>query len=226
MASLPLIHQLTSGICAWLTLQQMQGSTSNLEESSLYLPLHDIARARGYEVICQCPLPRTSGQIGAPKSFDLLMLSVKYRHILVLEVKFKKPNKRMTGSVGADIAKMMLLSDRKLEALAKRRLGEPQGTGFKVSRAAMIIWRRSDVVDHFRLREHLLVRRQWTSLLKGLSAGSSMSPARAIAQSLSGRPTISSVANRFGSLRAGSTLTAGRFWVATLFQQLNWESFR
>ncbi len=219
-----LINQLTSGICAWLTLQQMKGNSSNLSESSFYEPLHDIARGQDYKVIIQFPLPRRVGQLGASESYDLVMLSTNKRHILVLEVKYKKPGCMMTGTVTADAVKMIKLTDDQLIIAACKAMHVKTRSDYVVRRAAMVIWRRADIVDQFRLRENALLRKQWFHLIKGMITDTALPVGRTLANIFLDRTPVSPVGNRYGSLRAGATITPNRFWVATLNQRALWHN--
>ena len=97
-----ILSTIASGVAGWLTYEDMLRQVRHHEESVLHGPILNIAQANGYSVKREFPLPRTIGQLGAPKQVDFVLASSNRKEFVVLELKFKKSAKAMAGSVSAD----------------------------------------------------------------------------------------------------------------------------
>jgi hypothetical protein len=220
-----LVHQLTSGMAGWLTFEQMRDGVDNLREGSLEKPIEEIAKGRHFEVKGQFQLPRRPGQLGASQSIDFLMVDRQTEIVVALELKFKRAGKKMAGGMGLDAAKLHQVSIEKIEQ--QIRAGEAGSirksvTGYQLQRAVMVVW-REDAIQAQLLREPAIIRTQFERMaLKVVPKGIAVTDQN-IEKVLSGKIAANPVGCRDGSLRAGSTITKRRFWVASLLHRPAWS---
>jgi hypothetical protein len=220
------IHQITSGIAGWLTFEQMQVGIDNLREAELAKPVDAIARGRGYEVKGEFPLPKEKGQRGAPPCIDFVMVNRKRKAVVALELKYKKTGKRMAGSLGNDAARLNVLSLDMINAQIKAgRAGAIIGNvdGFKLERAVIVVWHQSAIVEHMR-SEPEPIRKQFLKLVKAMLPDNIEATTENFSRAMLGVLATKPVGRSYGSLRAGSTISRRRFWVASFLHQASWST--
>jgi hypothetical protein len=228
MARLPfsILATIASGLAGWLTYEDMSRNVRHHEESTLHDPIRELAKANGYVVAREFPLPRVPGQKGAPKQVDFVLASAERKEFVVLELKFKKTAKAMVGSVTADARKIARIDAATLNKTVEARpeYGLPLcGRQWKVHRAVLLVWREGDVAKAMlSKKEHKIIRRQMRTLLEGMCAGPSKPTSKEVSTAMIGGVPIRPVSSTGGHLRFGSTKTRKRYWVGILTRQPDW----
>lgn len=220
-----LIHQVTSGMAGWLTFEQMRAGVDNLREGALEKPIEEIAKGRNFEVKGQFTLPRRPSQLGAPKSIDFLLVDRKTKIVVALELKYKKSGKRMAGGLGLDAAKLHQISIDDIEEIiraGKAGAIKKSVAGYKLHRAILIVW-KEDTIRAQLEREPAVIQRQFDRMARKIVPKGTRVSDRNISRVLSGDIAASPVGCRDGSLRAGSTITKRRFWVASFLHRSAWS---
>ncbi len=219
-----LIHQITSGMVGWLTYEQMRSGVDNLNEARLGPPLECIADGRGYEAKAEFQLPRPAGSTGGPQRIDFLMVNRERQVVVALETKYKKAGRRMQGGLGIDAAKLHGLTLNSIDA----QIAAGQGggitapvAGFQLVRAVLVVWHQTTIMEQLR-REPILIQKQFIDLVAALLPDDVEPTSRNFSRAMLGELATKPVARASGSLRAGSTVTRKRFWVASLMHRANW----
>lgn len=202
----------------------MREGVDNLNESSLGHPLEIVAKGRGYEVRREFPLPRTPGSKGDSKRIDFLMVNRASKSIVALETKYKRAGLRMAGGIGLDAARLHGLNTSMIdEQIAAGHGGRITGSvdGFDLIRAVLVVWHRTAIMEQM-LEEPPLIKGQFVSLVKAMLPDGVEANSRNYSEAMLGAIATKPVARRIGSLRAGSTVTRHRFWVASLMHRAEW----
>ncbi|WP_144404583.1 hypothetical protein [Belnapia sp. F-4-1] len=223
-----IIHQITSGIAGWLTFEQMQGGVDNLREAELKKPIELIARGRGCEVKGEFPIPTESNKKGAPPSLDFLIIQREQKLVVALEIKYKKTGRRMAGSIGFDAARLHNLNIENINRQIKAGKAHPitkTVTGFNLIKAVIVAWHQSAILEQIAL-EPPIIRRQFINLVTAMLPEDVEANSKNFSSAMLGVIATRPVANRSGSLRAGSTVTHRRFWVASFLGQEYWQRIR
>lgn len=219
------VHQITSGLAGWLTFEQMRSGVDNLSEAALYHPIECIAQGRKFEVKSQFPLLIDPPRPGAPSTIDFVMVNRITKLVIALELKYKKPRKKMAGSLGEDAYKLSKLTLDELNyQIEAGKCGniKQRVDGYTLVRAVIIVWHKTDISQQLQC-ESKFIRRQFIKLLRLILPTDIKQDAENLHRAMLGGLAIRPVAKPFGSLRAGSTASNKRFWVASLIYQPEWK---
>ena len=219
------IHQITSGLAGWLTYEHMRNGVDNLREAEFAKPIESIAQARGFEVKGEFPLPTAVRRRGAPPCIDFLLINRDRKLVVALETKFKKTDMNMAGRLGADAARLDALTLDTINGqieLGKGGQSRQSVDGSMLSRAVLVVWREAAIVAHMN-REPPIMRRQFIELAKAMIPEDVEATTENFSRAMMGLIATKPVGNKFGSLRAGSTITRKRFWVASFAHRPNWS---
>jgi hypothetical protein len=216
-----LIHQITSGLAGWLTFEQMRKGVDNLDEADLAKPLEVIARGRGFEAKREFPIQRRKKEGDYPR-IDFLLVHRKDELVVALEMKYKA-DQRMAGGIGIDAERLAGLTRDVINKHIRAGLGgmikEPVDD-YELVKAVLFVWRENSIAAQM-TTEPNLIRRQFNNLVKrGLPGRKANKEKRR--RAMLGKIAVMPVACKLGSLRGGSTVTAVRFWVASLIFQESW----
>jgi hypothetical protein len=219
-----LLASITSGLAGWLTYEDMRQKVRHHEEATLYDPILEIARANGYEVVREFPLPRRKGQLGGPREVDFVFGSAKKRAFLVLEVKFKKTAKAMAGGIGLDAAKIRDVDgDMINKVTADKKLKLPLfKVGYQLDHAVLVVWREGDIVGAIASKEPKVIQHQFHTLMRCMFAQPRGVTNRQLAEAVLTNTPIKPVCVKAGELRWGSTVTTSRYWVGALRKRPTW----
>jgi len=218
------IHQITSGMAGWLTFEQMQNGVDNLREAELKKPIEQIARGRGFEVKGEFPLPKPPGKAGGPESIDFIMVHREKKLVVALELKYKKAGRRMAGSISSDAARLHSLTLDTINSQITLGRCHPlvtQVKDFAFARAVLVVWRESAIMDQMKV-EPKAIRNQFLSLVKAMLPDKIEQTEENYSKAMDGLIATKPVARSVGSLRAGSTVTRKRFWVASFLHRSTW----
>lgn len=221
-----ILSTIASGLAGWLTYEDMLRNVRHHEEATLHDPIREIAKANGYSVKREFPLPRVQGQLGGSKKVDFVLASTKSKEYVVLELKFKKTALAMAGSVTSDAKKIARVDADIINEIVQENpaFGLPVcGQNWTIRRAALLVWREGDVAQAMlSKKEHPIIRKQLVTVLKGICADpASASPSDVAAAMLKGKP-LKPVSIASGHLRFGSTLTRKRYWIGILNYRDAW----
>jgi hypothetical protein len=219
------VHQITSGMAGWLTFEHMRNGVNNLREAELAKPIELIAGGRGLEVKGEFPLPTVCGNRGAPPRVDFILVNRKQKLVVALEVKYKRIGRKMAGSLSSDAARLDDLSLDTINAQIEAEKGGPirqRVDGFALERAVLVVWRQSAIVSQLKF-EKKPIYRQFIRLMKAMLPAGVEPNEHHYSQAMLGVIATKPVARTYGSLRAGSTITYKRFWVATFSHQPAWK---
>ncbi len=222
-----LVHQFTSGIAGWLTFEQMRLGVDNLSENTLYKPLEEIARGRHFEVKQQFAIPKKQSGPGAEKTIDFVVVDRANKAVLALEVKYKKPTKKMAGSLSADALKLreFTLEDAECTILAGKGGNIKSSVeGFSLTKAVLFVWHKDDGLRHIMTQEKKPIMSQLKRLVKNMLPDGVQLNARNLADCFLAGKATKPVGSTSGALRSGSTVTNRRFWVATFLECALWDS--
>ncbi len=218
------IHRITSGIAGWLTFEQMRNSTANLREAELAKPIEDIAQGRGFEVKGEFPLPKPKGKHGRPACIDFLLVHRGTKLVVTIEIKYKKTGKKMAGGISNDAARLHNLN---LEAINAQIRTANAGsikhsvTGYKLERAVLVVWKQSSIMEQMEF-EHDFIVGQFEKLVSAMLPDGVAQTWGNFRKTMLGQIATKPIARSYGSLRAGSTVTHKRFWVASFLYQKEW----
>ncbi|HMG46452.1 MAG TPA: hypothetical protein VK614_03220 [Allosphingosinicella sp.] len=221
-----IVHQLTSGMAGWLTYEQMRLGVDNLTEGTLYKPIEDLAKGRGFQVRHEFPLPKKTATRGAPQEVDFVIVDRTGEVVVAIEVKYKRRGKKLTGSISKDAIKLRDLTIEQIEAqIATGSVPQLKGSvqGFNLTKAIIVVWRSGDLVGHLLDREQKPIVRQFRELVRAMLPDGVEFAAKNLAACFLKGAASKPVGSRFGSLRSGSTITNQRFWVASFLEIPSWK---
>lgn len=222
-----LVHQFTSGIAGWLTFEQMRRGTDNSSESTLYKPLEEIAYGRHFEVKQQFAIPKKAPTRGAQKTIDFVVVDRAKQAVLALEVKYKRPGRKMAGSLSEDALKLRdftLLDAEQTINSGKGGNISDSVAGFKLTKAVLFVWRKDDGVRHIVATEEKPIRSQLHKLVEKMLPDELEFNAKNLAECFLAGKAAKPVGSTYGGLRSGSTISNQRFWVATFIECDLWKS--
>jgi hypothetical protein len=218
-----LVHQITSGLAGWLTFEHMRREVDDLEEKDLAKPLRAIAKARGFEVKREFCLPMNRRTKGTPR-IDFLMVHREQRLVVALETKYKHEGP-MSGGIGKDGAKLHGLTIDVINQQIRAGRGGPAVkrpvVDYRLVRVVLFVWRKDSILDQMK-KEPEIIREQFGKLVAAMLPEDSQDDDDTCRQALLGQVAGRPVGVAAGSLRAGSTITEKRFWVASLIWQSGW----
>ncbi len=221
-----LIHQITSGTAGWLTYEQMRRATNNLNEASLAKPIEDIARGQGYDV--QTEFPLQLGKVGRPKSIDFMLVNHEKKLVVAIETKFKKLGCKMAGSISSDASRLSRLSIANIDSQIHRQMKSRKRhsirttvKNYNITRCVLVFWYGHSIMEQIR-NESKYIKMAFSKMVKAMLPEGVNGTPYYLGQAMLGLIATKPVANNIGSLRAGSTKTYRRFWVASFFYQENW----
>jgi hypothetical protein len=223
-----LLHQITSGVAGWLTFQHMKNNADIFDESSVYLPIIELAMGRQCEVLREFPIPKESENKiprKGTKEIDFLVVSRRKKIVIMLEVKFKKSGKPMAGGIAKDVAKLLSveINDivKQIKAGKTYPIRRPIEATYRVARAVMVIWRGNAVFDQMK-KEDDVIKKQFKKLFAQLvSTNSDWEKSK---QWFNKNKPYKPILTKYGSMRAASTKSVKkRFWVMTLFEIPDWK---
>ncbi|WP_162792286.1 hypothetical protein [Novosphingobium sp. P6W] len=221
-----LIHQITSGIAGWLTFEQMRAGVDNLREAELAKPLEAIAKGRGYEVEGEFPLPRLPGARGAPKCVDFILVNHQHHSVVAIEMKYKKTDKVMAGSISSDAKKLSSITISDIEDQiqnSKSNVIKKSVLGYDLSKSVLVLWREAGIVAQIR-KEDKIIKGQFLNFMKKLLPRELDANPENYSKAMLGVLPTHPVGIASGSMRAGSTITRKKFWVAAFIERPNWKN--
>ncbi len=133
----------------------------------------------------------------------------------------------MAVSLGKDGKKLhgFSLNDINTQILAKKNkvISTPLAINeFTLVRAVLIAWHGSAILQQMKV-EPVLIRRRFVRLVKAMLPDGVEANPENYSRAMMGVIATKPVARKYGSLRAGSTVTHKRFWVATFIHQEDWQ---
>lgn len=203
----------------------MKNGVDNLREAEFAKPIESIAQGRGFEVKGEFPLSTPTHRRGAPPCIDFLLVNRERKLVVALETKFKKTDMNMAGRLGADAARLDALTLGSINtqiALGKGGQIRQSVDGFALKRAVLVVWREAAIVAHMN-REPSVMRHQFIELVKAMIPDDVEATTENFSEAMLGLIATKPVGNRYGSLRAGSTITRKRFWVASFLHRPSWS---
>lgn len=197
----------------------MKKGVDNFEECDIYAPIEEIAKGRKYGVRRQFPISNALSNKGN-KRVELVIVSYHQRLVLALEIKYKKRGDSLKqGAISSDAEKLRLIKASDINKTIMSNKGYPlegRVTGFCLLRAVIIVWRAASIVQQMK-SESNDIQLQLKKLLVAALPECANGDTELTEYFTKGRPTVA-IGNATGSIRAGSSISDSRFWVASLIQ--------
>jgi hypothetical protein len=148
--------------------------------------------------------------------------------VVVIELKYIKKDKKMAGSLSKDAERLNSITIETIDNQIKLGHGGHIKKGvakYKLHKAIIVAWKENSISKQI-TKEHPVLQYYFYALARKVIPDGIEETSQNISKAMFGKIASRAVGTKFGSLRAGSTISWRKFWVASFIHTERWSQIK